>query len=201
MSEQTRHWPLSAHRRLAAVALAMAVAFGAARPALAQPSQATSRAERSARSFEQLEMLLEEGDRVTIVDTDGGVAKVKIVQVTPSSLRVSVDGVTKSIAERDVVSISHRRADSLGNGARRGAILGAALAVIPMVTLCARNLCGPAIGFGVFYTAMWTGVGVGFDALSVKDHIVYGRPSISSSVRVSPVLSPSQKGVRFSLSF
>src|SRR5687768_5393558 len=80
-------------------------------------------AAQQAASFEQLQVLVDLGDTVTVTDSAGNSSKGRILEVSPSMLRMTVDGMAKSWAQADVLEIKQRRADSLGNGALIGTIV------------------------------------------------------------------------------
>jgi hypothetical protein len=157
-----------------------------------------------ARSFEQLQMIVKPNEVVTITEARGGVTRGKIARITDSSIAVLTRGQLKTFSEQDVLEIRQRRADPLNNGAKYGAIAGLGFGTLyaaGAVTLLDCNLgCGVLIGG--LYTAVGAGIGVGIDAMIVRESTVFVKtksPLHGFSIR--PLLSPGQKAVSLVWSF
>jgi hypothetical protein len=157
-----------------------------------------------ATSFEQLQLLVKAGDTVSVTTSSGQVVKGEIATLSQSSIRLVENGVARDLAEADVSEIKQRRGDPLGNGARNGAIAGAAFGLISaFFNDCRKVSCGAdrVAAFGVM-TALGTGIGVGIDALIVRTQVIYRpRGRISTGLSIRPLLTTREKGIKVSVSF
>jgi len=161
-------------------------------------------------SFQQLQLLVKPGDKVTVVSPSTLKTTVgKIKDLTPSELRLTAGGVERTFSEQDVFEIRQRRPDSLVNGAIWGAaILGGGVSAL-LITACAIDGCqgedAPLlIAAGLIYTGIGAGVGVGIDAMIQGKHPVYRNPNrtvYAPGFHIAPVLSARRKGVALSYTF
>ena len=152
-----------------------------------------------ANSFEQLQVLVKPGETVTVTDVNGTQSRGIVAELSRTTLRLGAAGVSRELTEADVLQIRQRRGDSLANGATVGAVAGGVLGILGAILLCAGEDCGAVvIPVLAVYTAMGTGVGVGIDALVVRQQIVYQRVARTG---FSPVFSGGRKGIAFSVSF
>ena len=87
-------------------------------------------AAQEASSFEQLQLQVGPGDNVTVTETDGRTSSGRIIDLSPSSLDISVNGSVRQLSETDVSEIRQRRGDSLANGAITGTLAGLAAGVV-----------------------------------------------------------------------
>jgi hypothetical protein len=161
-------------------------------------------------SFQQLQLLVKPGDKITVVSPSTLKTTVgKIKQLTPSELRLTSGGVEQQFSEQDVLEIRQRRSDSLGNGAIWGAaILGGGTALIfgiaCSVDRCANEDVPLLVGGVLIYTGIGAGVGVGIDAMIKGNQTVYRNPNRTAyapGLHVAPVLSGRRKGVAVSFTF
>jgi len=184
-------------RHHTAVAFALALGFISFGIPEAHGQQATS--------FEQLQLLVKPGDTVTVTDSSSQISKGRIAELTNSSLRLVVGGVVRDIAATDVSEVKQRRSDSLGNGARNGAIAGAAFGTLSAILAdCNSDSCaGERVAVIGVTTFFGVGIGVGVDALITRMHVVYRRPLGRTSVRfnIAPVIDKRQKGIALSVRF
>ena len=155
-----------------------------------------------ANSFEQLQVLVKPGDRVSVTDVNGTLSQGMIAELSRSTLRLAVAGAPRDLSEADVVMIRQRRRDSLANGAIIGAVAGGAFGLLPALLVCFQetNCAGSAVGAVSLFTAMGTGIGVGIDALIVRQQTIYRRGT-SGRLDVKPIFSAGRKGVAFTVSF
>jgi hypothetical protein len=161
-------------------------------PALAQ----------QASSFEQLQVLVKPGDNVYITDFAGNTTKGKILELTASSLGLTVDGVQRNWLQNDVREIKQWRGDSLLNGAVIGAAAGAGIAIAPAI-YC-QGGCNEAVAMtALFCGGIGAAVGVGIDALIPAKQTVFRSKTLSSLERlqIRPILNRSNKGVQVALTF
>lgn len=122
-------------------------------------------AAQQATSFEQLQILVENNDAITVTDADGQEAEGRILNLSPSLLELSVNGVSRQFSQIEVREIKRRGGDPIGNGARNGAFVGLRFGGALAVLFCASDLCAYALPSVGFYTALGAGLGAGIDAL------------------------------------
>jgi uncharacterized membrane protein YedE/YeeE len=160
----------------------------------------------TAQSFEQLQMLVKPGDKVSVTDELGVVTEGQIAGLSSALLRLRVNSSIRELSESDVKSIHQRRNDSLKNGALIGTGVGLGIGVFGAVG-CALSEGYCSVGDGVAIVAINTGVGaaigVGIDALfKSKETIYLGRTKVTLNRHsIKPILSPSRKGGAMSFSF
>ena len=166
--------------RLSLTLLLLMVAFRA--PAAAQ----------TARSFEQLALLVESGDRITVTDSAGSEQTGRIVGLSPSVLELLVDDARHDFREAQVDTIRQWRQDSLRNGMWFGLAIGAALGAR------ADNPSAPGAVLGLFAAAGMV-IGVGIDAMIPSRQVIYQSTGAARRVTVTPVVADSGRGlaVRF----
>ena len=125
-------------------------------------------------SFEQLQLLVKSGDKIFVTDPAGKTSKVRISQLSSSSLSVIVNGVKRDLPQSDVLEIKQWRHDSLANGAGIGALVGLGTGIITGVVICRWDECNgaaTAAALGGIYAGIGAGVGAGIDARSDDVHI------------------------------
>jgi hypothetical protein len=158
----------------------------------------------TAQSFEQLQLLVKPGDKVSVTDPLGVVTEGKIEGLSSALLRLRVNSAIQDLSESDVKMIRQRRNDSLKNGALIGTGIGAGIGVIYAIA-CATYDCtaGETAGGALIYTGFGAAIGVGVDALiKSKETIYLGRTKVTLNLRsIKPILSPKRKGVAMSFSF
>ena len=81
----------------------------------------------TASSFEQLALLVESGDRITVTDRAGREQTGRVVDLSPSALALLIDGARHDFREAHIHTVRQWRQDSLGNGAWFGFAVGAAV--------------------------------------------------------------------------
>jgi len=161
-------------------------------------------------SFQQLQLLVKPGDKVTVVSPSTLKTTVgRIKDLTPSELRITSGGVEHKFSESDVQEILQRRSDSLGNGAIWGAVIMGGGTSVLLGIACSIDGCSSddvpwLIGAGLIYTGIGAGIGVGIDAMIQGKHPVYRNPNRTVStpgLHVAPILSARRKGVALSFTF
>ena len=154
-------------------------------------------------SFEQLQLLVRPGDKVTVTDASGHEATGRIMELSPSMLVLSAGGTRLQLTEPDVRDIQQRRSDSLANGAIWGLAVGGTLAACLVAAFWEdSDDVGPAIGIVAVYGGIGAGIGVGVDALISRRHVIYQRRSGSGvELGVAPLLSSQRKGALVSVRF
>src|SRR5204863_8158121 len=80
-----------------------------------------------AASFNQLRALLPIGETVWVTDRAGRETKGQVQRLSSSSMQLRVAGVSRDLAQADVMEVKALRRDSLKNGVIIGAIAGGAV--------------------------------------------------------------------------
>jgi hypothetical protein len=157
-----------------------------------------------ARSFEQLQMLVRQDDRITVTETAGPVSVGRVVEITDSSLQIATANSVREFTERDVFRITDRRPDSVGNGAKYGGIVGAILGVIGGIAFAVddyEDCTGCVVAAVPVYTALGIGTGVAIDAMIVRERTIFTGVATSSRVSAKPVFSSSHRSISINVSW
>lgn len=167
----------------------------------------TASAQAVASNFQELRFKVKPGDTVYVTDDAGRERKARILELSRSSLLLSMDGTRRDLSENNVRRIRQRLPDPLLNGAVIGAVSVMTLSTVSSIASSDRGeneTFGWAdVGFILYLGSIGAGVGTGIDALIQGRKIIYETPGSASrrSFGVSPVLSPRVRGVRVSVSF
>lgn len=162
-----------------------------------------------AKTLDELRLLVKSGDTVAVTDAGGRVTKGAITTLSPSALVLDVNGQPREWKEGDISTISHRRSDSLGDGALWGLIIGAgatATAIAIAVNSEGGSFEEEDLGFALAVIGIYGGagaaVGVGIDALIKKEQVIYQKGGASSARwQLAPVVTPRVQGARLSVRF
>jgi hypothetical protein len=138
---------------------------------------AAGNAQELAGSFEQLRVLVKQGDTVRVTDAAGEEVRGTVTDLSPSSLALRVGGTRRTFLETDITAIHQRRNDSLANGAKWGFIVGAALGVLGGVAIAREYESGGGGAFipilGVVYGSIGAGAGAGIDAMNRSEQVIF----------------------------
>jgi hypothetical protein len=164
---------------------------------VAVPSQ--SSAQRAATSFDQLSLLIEAGDTITVRDSNGAETTGKLDSLTAHGLTIVSDGRPQEWGDGDVSRIFQRKQDSLANGALWGLAGGAGAYGVLAAIVCSGGDCEEpdatvAAALAV-YAGLGAAVGVGIDALITRRHMIYEQPSRSAALSFAPILTHGKRGV------
>ena len=158
-----------------------------------------------ATSFEQLQLLVKPGDKVSVTDPMGVVTEGQIAGLSSALLRLRVNSEVRDLSESDVKSISQRRHDSLKNGTLIGTGIGAGMGTILVIACATSDDCsgGEAVAGALLYTGFGAAIGAGIDALFKSRQTIYlGRTKASVNLHyIKPILSRSRKGAAMSFRF
>ena len=174
-------------RRFGLIVLLLAMASGVSATA------------QTARSFEQLDLLVETGDRITVTDDTGRKRTGRLVDLSSSALALLVDGARHDFRDVQVHTIRQWRPDPLKNGAWFGFGIGAAWGATAVLHP-ESDLTAPALFFGLM-AAAGTGIGVGLDALIPSRQVIYKSTATVQHVTVAPLLASNRRGVAVSFGF
>ena len=145
-----------------------------------------------ATSFDELRFKVKAGDTVYVTDDSGkSEQEARILDLSASSLAVSIGGVRRDLVQSDVKRIRQRLPDSKKNGALIGFLVGAAGSTAAAKTL--ESPSGSCSGGCVAVNVLYGGglgalVGLGIDALiqGRKDIYVRGASRSSQAIVVRP---------------
>jgi len=169
----------------------------------------TVQAQTPAATFEELRtrLKLAEKESIEITETNGSQYKARISALSDGKITIMRNGVSRELAESDVLQIRHTRRDGVGNGALIGLASGVGAATVGVYSVCGANdgECG-AIASAVFYpTFAGAGVGIGIlvDALMKKHETVFAGVGVGTnrSLRIAPVIGKKTAGVSVSFGF
>ena len=154
----------------------------------------------TASSFEQLALLVETGNRITVIDSAGRERTGRVVDLSPSALGLVVDGVRRDFRAAQVHTIRQRRPDSLKDGAWFGFAVGAAVGATAFIAK--YDIAGryAAMFFGL-YAAAGTGIGVGLDALVPSRQVIYQSAGTARRVTVAPLVTRDRRGLAVAVGF
>ncbi len=164
------------------------------------------RAERTgqASSFFELMNWVRLGETVFLIDDEGVEIKGTLEDVSAEDLNlvIRVDGAPLTLAEERVRRIDLEVSDSLGDGALWG--LGVGLGLAAALAVGCDNEWAFCFGWFALTTgSIGLGVGVGVDALVKDRRLVYMSDAATTPLRfrLSPLITPTDKGVQLSLTW
>jgi hypothetical protein len=161
-------------------------------------------------SLEQMALLVNTGDTVTVTETSGRELKGRIGVLSPSSLTLLVSkGGVISLPGAEIQTVRQRRPDPLSNGTKWGFLSGAAFGATAAILAATENCydCYPPAVFiplaAAVYGGMGAVIGLGLDAMIVREHVIYARPAAQRrTVGVSPITAAGRRrGVLVSMRF
>ena len=145
----------------------------------------TARAQMPVGSLSELTPLLKPGAVVTVVDVSGRQLTGKVLDLSPSTLKVLVAETEHVLNEADVRTILYRRRDSLKNGAQWGGLIGAGFGAMAYALASSAQYYDGELGSPLLIPAMMAGMGVGvgvaIDAVIVRRQIVLTKPATAST--------------------
>ena len=162
---------------------------------------APSASAQTARSFEQLVLLVGSDDRVTVTDSAGREQTGSIVDLSPSALTLRTNGGRRDFRAESVRTISWLRPDPLWQGTLIGLAAGAVTAMA-LFRFPHEESSGSdkAVLLGLFAGA-GMGMGAGVDALIPTRQEIFRSPTAARRLTVAPVLTSNRQGVAVSIGF
>jgi hypothetical protein len=130
---------------------------------------------REAESFQELQLLVKPGDKISVTDMQGVITKGKIEGITTSKLSLKTKSSILDLSESDVSRIRQKRSDSLKNGAIIGTAIGGGFALLGIFScngLC-EGSAGDMVGASLIITGLGTSIGIGIDALVKHQELIY----------------------------
>lgn len=162
-------------------------------------------AQQVAGSFDELRMHLKAGDTVTVTDMSGQTIRGKVSQLSASSLELVNDSVHRTFTEPDVITIRHRRHNSVKGGAMSGFKIGGLVGGV-LGTLVGMsfeiNPFAVAAGGALYFGGIGAGIGAGISALKRHDETVFARSGPAPRrLTISPIVTEKRRGVQMSWAF
>jgi hypothetical protein len=158
-----------------------------------------------ASSFDQLAVLVNPGDKITVVDITGGETKGRIEKLSPDRLTLVTPAGSRELGEADVALIRQRRDDSLKNGAIIGAVAGTVYYVTLAALLWSSDggdvIVSTVVRGAVTAAALGAAAGVGIDALVRSLQVIYRKVPGENRVSVSPLLGHGYRGAVITVKF
>ncbi len=150
-------------------------------------------------SFDRLALLVNQGDRVTVTDGAGQNLRGRIVDLSPSTISLQMDGARRDLHEAEVSVIRRRHRDSLKNGALMGFMSGATIGASLMLREGVDSAA--ALAVASLFGAAGASVGIGVDALVESSNVIYSANRSARRISVSPLLSRHHRGLALSVGF
>jgi hypothetical protein len=157
-----------------------------------------------ARSFEQLQVFVANGDTVSVREATGQEFSARVAHVSATELVVMVDGQRRAFHPDDTIRIRQRRGDSLANGTWWGFGIGAGAALLAVAADDSGlvNDAGWAVVAAAVYGGIGAGIGVSVDALIRRREIIYDHKAGGPvTLTIVPVFGPTRAGARLAVTF
>ena len=162
-------------------------------------------AQESASPFERLAVLLQPGDKITVLDVTGKETRGQLGKLSRDGLILMTSAGPRQLREADVITISQRRDDSVMNGAIIGAVASTAYFLTMMAVFADSDggdvIVPTAIAGGVLFVGLGAAAGAGIDALISSRQVIYQRPAGQKMVGISPVLGGGRRGAAVTVKF
>ena len=157
-------------------------------------------AEDVATHLEQLRGALNPGEPIIVTAASGSV-RGRVIDISPTSLALAVDGQRREYAQDDVLKITQRRHGNIGKGIAWGAGIGAGLGLFG-IFMRGGSDCGECLtGLFLAYTGIGAGIGAGIAASHSSDHLLFMKSNSSARVAIMPALGVNRNGVSLSVSW
>ena len=157
-----------------------------------------------AQSADQLKLVVDEGQKITVTDRTGHETSGRLVQIAEDTISLQVRDETVRWELADIRRIQKREADPLGNGILIGALIGAGVTGAGVGYWCgvAEEECGPGAWVSVaLWGAAGAGIGALIDAVHAETRTVYEAPSQRTSIAVVPIVTPDTKALALRVRF
>lgn len=167
-------------------------------------SALTADAQDVAHNFDELRLKVAAGDTVYVTESTGKERQARIVEISGSSLAVSIDGTHRNLTEPGVTRIRRRLSDSLWNGAAIGAAASVGVGLAVGASFDALDDCDAACWAinGLYYGGMGALVGTGIDAMFKGRKTIYMADRQSSTtISLRPLLSSGSRSVIVAVRF
>ena len=149
-------------------------------------------------SFERLALLVEAGDRITVIDSIGEEHTGRIAAISPSGLELIVDEARHDFSEANVETIRQWRHDPVRNGVLLGLAIGAGVGATAFRR--SSDLSAPALIFGLS-AAAGAGIGTLVDTAVPSWQIIYQSTNTAQRLNITPLLASNRRGIAVSFGF
>jgi hypothetical protein len=146
-------------------------------------------AQEPAASLDQLKLLLEKGDKMTLVDSSGKSTTGRIERMAADAIDVRVEGTIRTFAEKDIRQIDRTKPDSPWNGILIGAAVGFGGTLPLNLAAAGRDEKDLAVAASALWGLIGGGIGAVIDACVHQKQMVYFRPKTNISWSVRPFYS------------
>ncbi|MGE0461475.1 MAG: hypothetical protein AB7Q16_08915 [Vicinamibacterales bacterium] len=136
-------------------------------------------------SFARLPDHLNVGDTVTVESADGAEVRGRVIRMVPDAIVVTGPSAERMVDASGVLRIS-ACCDSLQNGTLIGLGIGAVFGALFAAGFSDNGAGGDTATGALIFGGIGAGLGVGLDALSRSDRLVYRAPAALPRARVGP---------------
>jgi hypothetical protein len=148
-------------------------------------------AQEPATSLDQLRLLLEKGDKITVIDSSGRNFKGIVEKIAPDALDLKVEGKIQSFNENNLRRITRRKQDSALNGTLIGAAVGFGATLPIALGFSGYDEKGAAVAAAGIWGLIGAGIGALVDVSVQENQMVYFHPKGSISWSISPIFRKS----------
>ena len=150
-------------------------------------------------------MHIKAGDTVTVTEMSGQTIRGKVSQLSASSLELVKDNVRRTFTEPDVITIQHRRHNSVKGGAISGlavgGLVGGILGALIGVAFDVNPFAVAAVG-AIEFGGIGAGIGAGISAIKRHDETVFSSSGPAPrKLAISPIVTGKRRGVLMSWAF
>jgi|WetSurSiteA1Bulk_404760.scaffolds.fasta_scaffold17596_2 hypothetical protein len=148
-------------------------------------------AQEPATSLDQLKILLETGNKVTLVDLSGNSITGRVERIAPDALDLKVKDRVMTFTEKDIRQITQKKQDSVFNGILIGAAVGFGATLPINLGIADESEKGVAVAASALWGLIGGGIGAIVDASVTRKQLVYFRPRSKVSWSIHPFYSNS----------
>jgi len=153
-------------------------------------------AQEPATSLDQLNLILGNGDKITLVDSSGQKVTARVNRLGPDGLDLNVSDKVRTFTENEIRQITRGKSDSPLNGFLIGAGTGFGLTLPLNLALVNDDEKGAAVAASALWGLIGGGIGALVDACVHGEQLVYFRPRSNVSWSISPFSGPLYKSPR-----
>jgi hypothetical protein len=176
---------------------------------LAVLTPALARAQEPFHTLQGLQADIRKGETIRVEGTDGKKVQGTVVDISDSSLKLKIKGVSREFREPQIREVRKQYNDSIANGMRNGVIIGAIAGAVLGAAIsdafcdgCGNNQAGGAAIIGLFGAGIGAATGVVGDAMTKGYLTVFTGPKTAGNrFGVSPLLSKETKGMKLAFRF
>jgi hypothetical protein len=133
-------------------------------------------AQEPATSLDHLNLVLAQGDKITLIDASGNKITGRFNRLLPDGLDLNVNNTVRTFAEREIRQITRNKQDSPLNGFLIGAGVGFGSTLPLNLSLANHNEKGLAVAASAIWGLIGGGIGALVDACVHGEQLIYFRP-------------------------